>query len=257
MAASTKFPSPIGGAPDALDLVPSIVFAILWILMLPVIVWRMAHPRSRTVMLLITSVFSLEQYVALYSTQIPRCCTQFPRLIAPRTSAISFSLRAGAAMSPQLRKNEGLETYFQMSYSSFFISIGQDLVNILRTLLVASTLGGDMVARHTLTPPHVRKAEANARKGSDVELAARTCVCPPGDGDGAYEVVLDGSDKAAGPSGPEFQFVDQARLRQKIRTRLGVATLLFLIAVGASATASSLYESAINGHNALVVRCLW
>ena len=253
MAASTKFPSPIGGAPDALDLVPSIVFAILWILMLPVIVWRMAHPRSRTVMLLITSVFSLEQYVALYSTQIPRCCTQFPRLIAPRTSAISFSLRAGAAMSPQLRKNEGLETYFQMSYSSFFISIGQDLVNILRTLLVASTLGGDMVARHTLTPPHVRKA----RKSGAVERAPRSCTCSPRDGDDVYKVVLDGGDEAASASGLEFQFVDQTRLRQKIRTRLGIVMLLFLIAVGASSTASSLYESAINGHNALVVRCLW
>ena len=154
-------------------------------------------------------------------------------------------------MSHRLRKNENLETYFQMSYSSFFISIGQDLVNILRTLLVASTLGGDMVARHTLTPPHIWKA----RKSGAVELAPRSCSST--DTDGVYEVVLDGNDEVASTSGPEFQFVDQAGLRQNIRTRLGIVMLLFLIAVGASSTASSLYESAINGHNALVVRCLW
>ena len=48
--------------------------------------------------------------------------------------------------------SNGLETYFQATYSDGFITIGQDLTVLTRSLLVASTLGGDMLARYELKP---------------------------------------------------------------------------------------------------------
>ena len=59
------FPAPVGGAPDALDLAPSIVFAILYALLVPIVLWRMVHPQSRTTVLLSTSFFSIERYVVI------------------------------------------------------------------------------------------------------------------------------------------------------------------------------------------------
>ena len=61
-----QFPAPVGGAPNSLDFAPSILFAILYGLMAPIIIWRMVHPRSRNTVLLTTSLFSLERYVPAY-----------------------------------------------------------------------------------------------------------------------------------------------------------------------------------------------
>ncbi|KAM5543023.1 hypothetical protein V8D89_003407 [Ganoderma adspersum] len=239
-----EFPAPVGGVPDSLDFAPSIVFVVLYALIAPIAIWRIVHPRSRNAVLIGTTFFSIERIIL-------------------------FSLRANMARDPVFRANEGVETYLQTSLSGGFIAIGQDLVNLFRALLVASTLGGDMLARHKLTPPHVRKAQKQAQKGagSQIELAPRHLAGKEGDleGDGTYEVEL-GIDRDAesarttassrtNASGHEFE--DQTKLRKKFRTWLGIATLLFLIAVIVSATAGGNYKSAVKGTNGALVRSLW
>lgn len=237
--ATHEFPAPVGGVPDELDFAPSIVFAILYALMVPIAIWRVAHPRSRSIVLLGTSIFSIERL-------------------------ISFSLRARAATDAGFRASVGIETYFQTSYSGGFIAIGQDLVNLLRALLVASTLGGDMVARHKLTPPHVRKA--HKLTGSELELAPRATGKTGGEGVYAMEVEVGvGADTerdaasatstTARTGGPEF--ADQTKLRQTIRKWLGVASLLFLTAVIVSAVGGGNYKNAVKGHDGALVRSLW
>ncbi|KAI1791185.1 hypothetical protein LXA43DRAFT_889679 [Ganoderma leucocontextum] len=61
-----EFPSPVSGVPDAIDPAPSILFAVLYALMVPVVIWRMVHRRSRNGVLIGTSVFGIERYVTVY-----------------------------------------------------------------------------------------------------------------------------------------------------------------------------------------------
>nr|VWP00004.1 Uncharacterized protein [Ganoderma boninense] len=62
-----EFPARVGGVPDAFDFLPFIVFAALYASLIPIVVWRMAHPRSRTTVLIGTSGFTIERYVPLHS----------------------------------------------------------------------------------------------------------------------------------------------------------------------------------------------
>ncbi|KAI1791182.1 hypothetical protein LXA43DRAFT_889645 [Ganoderma leucocontextum] len=212
-----EFAAPVGGVPYPIDFAPSILFAVLYGLMVPVVVFRMVHPRSRNGVLIGTTVFSIERVVA-------------------------YGLRAHAAHSASARASEGLETYFQTTYSGGFTSIGQDLMQLLRALLVSSTLGGDMVALHKLTPPHV-------------PLTAR--ALEEDDSDGVHKVhagVGIGSEDAATGCG----LVDQPELRQTIRQWCGVAGLLSLAGVIMSIVAGSNYQNAVNnGSHASLVRSLW
>lgn len=61
MAAVVHFPAPVGGTPLSADWVPSILFAVLYAMILPLTVYRMAHRRSRTLLLLGTVTFSIER----------------------------------------------------------------------------------------------------------------------------------------------------------------------------------------------------
>ncbi|KAI1791183.1 hypothetical protein LXA43DRAFT_444770 [Ganoderma leucocontextum] len=220
-----EFPAPIGGVPYPLDFAPSILFAVLYGLMVPVVVFRMVHPRSRNGVLIGTTIFSIERVVA-------------------------FGLRAHAAHSASARASEGLETYFQTTYSGGFTSIGGDLMNLLRALLVSSTLGGDMVARHKLTPPHVWKAQARGEVDkAEVQLVVRTPEDDDGDGVRMVDV-----DSVAGS-----ELVDQPELRQTIRRWCGLASLLSLTGVIMSIVAGSNYKNAVDngGSYAALVRSLW
>ncbi|KAM5543025.1 hypothetical protein V8D89_003409 [Ganoderma adspersum] len=213
-----EFPAPVGGVPFPLDFAPSILFAVLYGLMVPVVVYRMVHPRSRNGVLIGTTIFSIERVVA-------------------------FGLRAHIAHSASARANEGLETYLQTTYSGGFTSIGGDLMNLLRALLVSSTLGGDMVALHNLTPPHVWKAqEQDKANKSDVQLVVR---------------ASEDDEEGDGGAGAGSKLVDQPELRQKIRLWCGLASLLSLAGVIMSIVAGSNYKNAINGSNGDLVRSLW
>lgn len=59
----TTFPAPVGGVPQPGDFVPSILVAILYGCLLPVIAYRLIRPESRNFILIGTICFSIERYV--------------------------------------------------------------------------------------------------------------------------------------------------------------------------------------------------
>lgn len=56
-----NFPTPIGGTALPADFVPSIVFAILYGLMVPLLVYRLFERRSRTILIIGSFTFSVER----------------------------------------------------------------------------------------------------------------------------------------------------------------------------------------------------
>ncbi|PIL33535.1 hypothetical protein GSI_04158 [Ganoderma sinense ZZ0214-1] len=229
-----EFPAPVGGVPDALDFAPSIFFAALYAILVPFALWRIVHPRSRNVVLIATTFFCIER-------------------------AASFSLRATMARDATVRASVGIDVYLQTVYSGAFIAVGQDLANLLRALLVSSTLGGDMVALHKLTPSHVRKAQkvqTLAQKRMDREVALAQFYVTKGQEGEAYDVD-DGASSTSGTavSAPEFQ--DQTGLRKKIRVWFGVAGLMFILATIVSAMSGGNFSSAVAGGSGDLVRLLW
>jgi hypothetical protein len=61
-----NFPAPIGGVVYPPDYAPSILFATLYGLLVPSIIYRVLDKRSRTTMLIGTILFSIERYVRLF-----------------------------------------------------------------------------------------------------------------------------------------------------------------------------------------------
>lgn len=55
------FPSPIGGTFYPIDFAPSITFTILFGLLSPLVVYRAINRTSRSVLLIGTSIFTVEQ----------------------------------------------------------------------------------------------------------------------------------------------------------------------------------------------------
>lgn len=60
---------------------------------------------------------------------------------------VIFSLRAVQARSETRRMSKGLATYLQLSFGMGFVGIANDLVKLLRCLLVNSTYGSDTYAQ--------------------------------------------------------------------------------------------------------------
>ena len=56
-----EFPSLVGGLPLPVDYAPSILFACLYAIMVPVVIWRRIHPQSRSFVFLGTVFFSIER----------------------------------------------------------------------------------------------------------------------------------------------------------------------------------------------------
>ncbi|KAJ2919926.1 hypothetical protein MD484_g434, partial [Candolleomyces efflorescens] len=110
------FPAPVGGLVLPSDLAPSIVFAVLYALLLPLVAYRIFDRRSRTLLLLGTIIFSVERIVI-------------------------FSLRAAQSQKVSMQLSNGLLKYMQVSFAVGFIGIANDLVNLLRCLLVNPTYG--------------------------------------------------------------------------------------------------------------------
>ena len=154
---------------------------------------------------------------------------------------MAFALRAIAARDSGLRASKALETYFQVTYSGGYISIGLDLTSVTRSLLVAYSLGGDMLARHKLTP-QTKKTNGGFE---DLELSA---MRSGGQSDMSVRPLrqADGS------------IADHPRMRHWIRQYCGIVSLLFLVTVALSAVAGSEYKKAVDsGADAALVRWLW
>ncbi|KAM6489531.1 hypothetical protein JOM56_015027 [Amanita muscaria] len=135
-----EFPTPIGGTVLPSDFIPSVLFAVLYGALLPLVVFRLVDKRSRSIVLISTSIFAVERIVI-------------------------YSLRAAQARSDSLRVSSGLITYLQVSFAMGFITIANDQVNTLRCLLVNTTFSCDMYEQ---SPPS-RDAPLNARNHRKVD----------------------------------------------------------------------------------------
>jgi len=109
-------PAPIGGTVLPDDFAPSILFAILYAILVPLMLYRILGRRSRCIILIGSILFSVERVVI-------------------------FSLRAVQARDDSRRFSNGLVTYQQISFGMGFIGIASDAVNISRCLLVNATYG--------------------------------------------------------------------------------------------------------------------
>ncbi|TBU36201.1 hypothetical protein BD309DRAFT_878762, partial [Dichomitus squalens] len=129
---------------------------------------------------------------------------------------VAYALRAKGAYDLGSRMSKGLETYLQVTYAGGFIIIGQDLANVTRSLLVAYTLGGDMLAKHKLTPQI-------SKGGSSFEMQEPFATLPGGHLD------------TVGQGDPAI--ADHPRARYWIRQMSGIWALLFLVIIVLSAIA--------------------
>ncbi|PIL33537.1 hypothetical protein GSI_04160 [Ganoderma sinense ZZ0214-1] len=235
MASEYEFPAPVGGVPYPIDFWPSILFTILYALMLPVVIFRMLPPRSRNGVLISTTVFSLERVA-------------------------TFCMRAYAAHSASARANTNLETYLQMSYGGGFSWVGTDLTYLLRALLVSSTLGGDMLALHKLTPPRLWQAQKRSvgdrDRVSDSNPEFRL-VAGGQDTNGGRCEVRKVDAEASADALSEEGLPDQPLLRRRIRRWSNVVTLLSVCGMALSIVAGTIWQNAIGGSYVDLVRALW
>ncbi|KAF9522657.1 hypothetical protein CPB83DRAFT_92881 [Crepidotus variabilis] len=111
-----SFPVPVGGIPRPVDFAPSILFAVLYGLLIPLEAYRLFHRRSRTILFIGTLLFGVERIAV-------------------------FSLRAAHANGERSILSNGLIDYMQVSFALGSIAIATDLVNIVRCLLVNPTYG--------------------------------------------------------------------------------------------------------------------
>ncbi|KAI0369013.1 hypothetical protein BV20DRAFT_1113892 [Pilatotrama ljubarskyi] len=181
-----KFPVPVGGAPLDIDFAPSIVSCVLYALLVPLALFRLISRRSRSTVLLGTTGFTIERVA-------------------------SYAFRTYAARNDGARESPGLETYLQTALSSGYITIGQDLLNLLRALLVNSTVGSapSRSSASGTTPMYVFKATSQEadRNGEDGYQ-------------GSSAGLLEESERG-----------DQPRHRHWIRQVCGIASLVFLGAI--------------------------
>ncbi|KAI0645174.1 hypothetical protein C8Q79DRAFT_756659 [Trametes meyenii] len=217
-----EFPVPVGGAPFDVDFIPSILFAVLYGLLVPLVFYRLARRRSRTLVLLGTSIMAIEHVVA-------------------------FSLRANSAHKAGPRQSAALQAYLQTSLGGGFITLGQDITALLRALLVNATFaapssgrdvspGGSTVALSAIRPQggidmFVDPQDASAAKPAPPALLSRFAL-------GGWQE-------------------DQPRRRLWIRRVFGTAFVLFLVAITLGIVVSVDYKQAIRtGAHATLVQQL-
>ncbi|EKM74651.1 hypothetical protein AGABI1DRAFT_116792 [Agaricus bisporus var. burnettii JB137-S8] len=123
------FPSAIGGVPYREDLAPSIVFAVAYGCLLPLVIYRFLNRKSLTTLLIGTCIFAIGRIV-------------------------TFALRASQAANESKRFSLGLTSFIQSDIALGYIGIASDLSNIIRTLLTTPTYGSDT---------YVQSAEAGSR----------------------------------------------------------------------------------------------
>ncbi|KAF8606203.1 hypothetical protein BDV93DRAFT_469348 [Ceratobasidium sp. AG-I] len=109
--------APVGGIPVHADLAPSIVFAVLYGLLLPHIIYNffIRKPRAWNVIQIATVIFAVERIV---------WC----------------ALRAVQAENPSKRTSAGLMNYLQVTVGLGFVGISSEATKLLRCILVKSTL---------------------------------------------------------------------------------------------------------------------
>lgn len=61
--ATFEFPSPVGGVPFPSDFAPSVIFALMYGSLIPLLAYRILDGKSRNVMLIGTAAFTVERWV--------------------------------------------------------------------------------------------------------------------------------------------------------------------------------------------------
>ncbi|KAF8893385.1 hypothetical protein BD779DRAFT_1435862 [Infundibulicybe gibba] len=112
-------PPLVGGFAVHADFAPSILFAALYLCLIPIYIYRLAKKQSRNTVILGTFGFIIERIVSL-------------------------SLRAVISRQAPAEHGDGLLEYIQATFAMGFVAIAQDLSHLLRATLVASTHGEEM-----------------------------------------------------------------------------------------------------------------
>ncbi|KAL0945507.1 hypothetical protein HGRIS_000991 [Hohenbuehelia grisea] len=155
------FPTPVGGASLPADFAPSILFAVLYGCLVPVLLWRTFHRRSRNLLTLGSITFSIERIVV-------------------------FALRASQANSDSQRQSSGLLTYLQLSFGMGYLSIAQDVVKLVRCLIVNASFG----TKTAFQSPAVQGARGAASK-SDAERASKPAWSLLASSPASYEEIIE------------------------------------------------------------------
>ncbi|KAI8978284.1 hypothetical protein BD414DRAFT_422306 [Trametes punicea] len=217
-----KFPAPVGGVPLPLDLGPAILFAVLHALPLPLAFYHLFKPRSRTTVILGTVGFAIERVVA-------------------------YGLRAKATSDLSLRASESFETYLQTTLNAGLITMGQDLVVLLRALLVSTTFGTPLPDEATGSAGASADTPGSPERATELTVIDRKPPTHNSD-DLRDEGKWQGNQKRAD---------DQPRHRLWMRVLCGLTSLLFLVAVVLSIIPGIMYKSAIHsGQHADLVQQL-
>ncbi|CAE6456927.1 unnamed protein product [Rhizoctonia solani] len=108
---------PVGGIPVSADLAPSIIFAVLYALLLPNIIYNffIRKPRAWNVIQISTVIFAVER--------IAWCI-----------------IRAIQATHPEKRSSGGLMNYVQVTVALGFVGVSSEAIKLLRCTLVNTTL---------------------------------------------------------------------------------------------------------------------
>ncbi|CAE6463621.1 unnamed protein product [Rhizoctonia solani] len=108
---------PVGGIPISEDLAPSIVFAILYALLLPNIIYTffIRKPRAWSIVQISTVIFAVER--------IAWCI-----------------IRAVQAAHPEKQTSGGLMNYVQVTVALGFVGVSSEVIKLLRCVLVNTTL---------------------------------------------------------------------------------------------------------------------
>ncbi|KAF6763230.1 hypothetical protein DFP72DRAFT_1060403 [Ephemerocybe angulata] len=139
------FPAPIGGLALPSEFGACILFAALYGLLFPLVLYRVYDRRSRTFLLLGT------------------CLTVVDRTVL-------FSFRAASTQRANLQLSDGLLKYSQISFGLGAISIANDLVNLLRCLLVNPTYGYGEAGRADEAPmAHTKESAFAPPREGDVD----------------------------------------------------------------------------------------
>jgi hypothetical protein len=131
------------------DLAPSILFAALYGLLIPLFIYRLCRKRSRTAVLSGTVGFLVERSV-LRSIIIYLHRRRMRLLNIRYGRTIMFSLRAVVAPGSVSEQSPGLMEYMQSTLALGFLAMLLDLATLLRCVLVNSTYPDDKTEK-----PHV------------------------------------------------------------------------------------------------------
>ena len=154
-----------------------------------------------------------------------------------------FALRASAAHSASLRDNLSIETYFQSTLSGGFLTIGQDVARLTRSLLVGATFGSRLRAQCSLTPHHFSRGTVV----TVIPLESRESFAGNGGEDGTNPLTT-----------LEEEHEDHPRTRALVRSIFGIAGILFLAAIILGTISGGTYNSAVgSGAHAMLIRQLW